>query len=307
VCGRDKTAFVGGQLHGVADQGRGEGDEATFASVHGRGFRLWRTRRFHDETSALTRRRRQGERNIGSLSRQFALTAKSMPPRYAIYFVPAAETALYQTGASLLGYDVYSGKPLPFPGGLALGPDDWHALTSAPRVYGFHATLKAPFRLAPGRSAEELAVNLAAFAAARAPVAIMPAVRTIGSFAAVIPAEPSAAVDRLAADCVRTFDPFRAPLNDDERRKRLASPLSAQLKENLERWGYPYVFDDFRFHMTLTGKITPACQEPVLTCLRNRLSAIEGRPLAVDRVALLCQSDRDTPFHLVASAPLSAR
>jgi putative phosphonate metabolism protein len=228
-------------------------------------------------------------------------------PRYAIFFVPAPETPLYQTGAALLGYDVYTGKQLPFPDGLALGHDDWRALTSEARVYGFHATLKAPFRLAPGRSTEELAAQLATFAAACAPVPIVPAVGTIGSFAAVIPAEPSAALNRLAAECVRAFDAFRAPLNDDERRKRLASPLSARHKENLERWGYPYVFDDFRFHMTLTGRIAPARQDPVLACLRDRLVAIEGRRLSVDRVALLCQPDRDTPFRLIASAPLSAR
>jgi putative phosphonate metabolism protein len=228
-------------------------------------------------------------------------------PRYAIFFVPAPETPLYQTGAALLGYDVYAGKPLPFPDGLALGHDEWRALTSEPRVYGFHATLKAPFRLAPGRTAEELAAHLTAFAAARATFAIVPAVGAMGSFAAVVPAEPSAALNRLAADCVRAFDAFRAPLNNDERRKRLAAPLSARHKENLERWGYPYVFDDFRFHMTLTGRIAPATHDPVLACLRDKLVAIEGRALAVDRLALLCQPDRDTPFHLIASAPLSAR
>jgi putative phosphonate metabolism protein len=229
-------------------------------------------------------------------------------PRYAIYFVPAPETPLYRTGAALIGYDVYSGSRLPFPGGLALGDDDWSALTSEPRMYGFHATLKAPFRLAPGRRAEELAAHLAAFAAAqREPVAIAPAVRTIGSFAALVPGKPSPALDRLAAGCVRAFDGFRAPLSDGERRKRLAAPLTDRHKENLERWGYPYVFEDFRFHMTLTGRIAPAHQETVLACLRQSLGGIEGRPLAVDRVALLRQPDGNTPFHLVASAPLPAR
>jgi putative phosphonate metabolism protein len=227
-------------------------------------------------------------------------------PRYAIYFVPAPETPLYRTGAALLGYDVYSGKPLPFPGGLALGYDDWFALTSEPRVYGFHATLKAPFRLAPGRTAEELAAQLRTFAAAREPVAIMPAVRTIGSFAALIPVEPSPSIDQLAADCVRAFDGFRAPLNGDERRKRLAAPLSARRREYLENWGYPHVFEDFRFHMTLTGQIAPASQEAVLAGLRQSFAAIEGRRLAVDRVALLCQPDGNTPFRLVASAPFEA-
>jgi putative phosphonate metabolism protein len=227
-------------------------------------------------------------------------------PRYAIYFVPAPETAFYRTGAAFLGYDVYSGQRLPFPGGLPLGAAAWAALTSEPRVYGFHATLKAPFSLAPGRRAEELAAHLAIFAATRAPVTIVPAVRTIGGFAALIPGEPSAALDRLAADCVQGFDGFRAPLSDSERAKRLAAPLSARHRENVERWGYPYVFEDFRFHMTLTGPLAPTSQDAVLACLCDRFSAIEGRPLPVDRVALLCQPDRDTPFHLVASAPLTA-
>ncbi len=228
-------------------------------------------------------------------------------PRYALYFVPAPDTVLYQAGAALLGYDVYSGKRVPFPGSLALAHDDWSALTSAPRAYGFHATLKAPFRLAPGRSAVELTAELQSFAAGRAPVAVTAAVRAIGRFAAVVPGEPSPALDALAADCVRAFDGFRAPLTEDERRKRLTAPLSDRHKENLARWGYPYVFDDFRFHMTLTGPLAPERQEPVLACLRGALAAVDGRPLAVDRIALLCQPDRDTPFHLVASAPLAAR
>jgi putative phosphonate metabolism protein len=228
-------------------------------------------------------------------------------PRYAIYFVPAPETALYQAGAALLGYDVYSGKPLPFPEGLALGRDDWSALTAEPRAYGFHATLKAPFRLAPGQRADDLAMRLETFArAARARVTIMPVVRTIGRFAALLPGEPCPALDALAADCVRSFDSFRAPLGDGERHRRLAAPLTVRHKDNLERWGYPYVFEDFRFHLTLTGPIAPAAQAAVLACLRGKLGAIEGRPLPVDRVALLCQPDGDTPFRLIASALLPA-
>ncbi|MCL2428733.1 MAG: DUF1045 domain-containing protein [Alphaproteobacteria bacterium] len=225
--------------------------------------------------------------------------------RYAIYFVPAAETPLYRAGAALIGYDVYTGKRLPFPGGLAFSDGDWTALTREPRVYGFHATLKAPFRLAPGKRAEDLAAHVVAFADGGQGVTITPAVRTIGSFAALVPDAPSPALNRLAADSVRAFDAFRAPLNDRDRRKRLAAPLTARHRENLERWGYPYEFEDFRFHMTLTGAVAPACQESVLACLQTELAAIEGRPLAVDRIALVHQPDPDSPFHLVTSAQLS--
>lgn len=229
-------------------------------------------------------------------------------PRYAIYFVPAAETPLYRAGAALIGYDAYSGKYLPFPDGLAFSDGDWSALTSEPRVYGFHATLKAPFRLASGKRAGELAARVFAFAGAgREDVTVTPAVRLLGSFVALVPYAPSPALDRLAADCVRAFDEFRAPLSDGERRKRLAAPLTFRHKENLERWGYPYVFEDFRFHMTLTGRVAPARQEQVIACLRTKLGTFEGRPLAIDRVALMYQPDLDAPFQVVASTPLSAR
>jgi hypothetical protein len=155
---------------------------------------------------------------------------------------------------------------------------------------------------------EELAAHLGIFAAAvRAPVSILPAVLTIGSFAALVPRERSPALDGMAADCVRAFDEFRAPLSDDERRKRLTAPLTARHKENLERWGYPHVFEDFRFHMTLAGPIAPAFRDTVLLCLHDKLMAIEGREMQVDRIALLCQPDPGTPFHLVASVPFSAR
>jgi len=229
-------------------------------------------------------------------------------PRYAVYFVPAPETPLYRAGAALIGYDVYRGECLPYPSGLPCDDAEWSALTTEPRVYGFHATLKAPFRLAPGRRAEELAARIAAFAGGwDEGVTITPSLSAVGGrFAALVPDAPSPALDRLAACCVRAFDEFRAPLNDDERRKRLTAPLTARHREYLERWGYPYVFEDFRFHMTLTGPLAVPRRESVLACLRESLGAVAGTPAPVDRIALLRQSDPDSPFRLVANAPLRA-
>ena len=74
-------------------------------------------------------------------------------PRYAIYYAAPRGSALDRFGADLLGYDAWSGDDLQFPNGLPL---DWRELTSDPRKYGFHATLKAPFALAPGKSETEL-------------------------------------------------------------------------------------------------------------------------------------------------------
>src|SRR5262249_14198568 len=69
--------------------------------------------------------------------------------RYAIYFVPPADSALYRFGAGFLGYDCYTGERLRQPHDTALTASEWAQLTREPRRYGFHATLKAPFRLVP--------------------------------------------------------------------------------------------------------------------------------------------------------------
>ncbi|WP_223252672.1 DUF1045 domain-containing protein [Paracoccus mutanolyticus] len=73
--------------------------------------------------------------------------------RYAIYHLP--EGALGRMGTAWLGWDPRRGSPAARPVVRAL-PGDAEALTRAPRPYGFHATLKAPFRLAAGHGPDEL-------------------------------------------------------------------------------------------------------------------------------------------------------
>ena len=127
-----------------------------------------------------------------------------------------------------------------------------------PRVYGFHATLKAPFYLANGASEAGLKDAVREFAANQAAVTVGKlAVRELGTFVALVPDARNPHVDRLAQACVQEFDRFRAPMREPERGRRLAADLTAGQIENLERWGYPYVAEDFRFHMTLTGSLAP--------------------------------------------------
>ena len=138
---------------------------------------------------------------------------------------------------------------------LSAAPD-WRDLTADPRKYGFHATLKAPFSLAQGRTEAELFAACAAFAATpRAIPVIRPVVGSISGFIAVIPADPPAELIRLAADCVSEFDAFRAPLTEADRARRNPSRLTSAQRAHLDRWGYPYVMEEFRFHMTLTGRL----------------------------------------------------
>jgi putative phosphonate metabolism protein len=228
-------------------------------------------------------------------------------PRFAIYFVPGADTALYRFGASVLGYDCYAGASITRMHADGLAEADWTALTAEPRTYGFHATLKAPFRLRDEFAEADLLAEMQASAVALSNIpTFAPTVELIGGFVALVPQDSTPALDRLAAQCVKSFDRFRAPMTTDEKARRTAAGLSAAQAENLERWGYPYVLDEFRFHMTLTGRIAPDRRTAVHALLREAFGRACGfHPIALDRLALVRQ-DFGTPFRVIDQVALHA-
>jgi putative phosphonate metabolism protein len=221
-------------------------------------------------------------------------------PRYAIYYVPAPDSGLNRVGARLLGYDAFGGEDLPFPDGILEAVPDWREQTSDPRKYGFHATLKAPMSLASGKTEVELLAACAVFAATpRAIPVIRPVVGSIEGFIAMVPAEPPPELIQLAADCVREFDWFRAPLSEQDRARRNPSQLTQAQREHLDRWGYPYVMDDFRFHMTLTGRLGAERREPLLKMLAERFAVLSLDTLPIDRIALFRQDNAVSRFRIV--------
>ena len=112
-------------------------------------------------------------------------------PRYAIYYVPSAASALYRFGAELIGYDAYTGQPLPFVGGIEAEIEGWKRLTADPRKYGFHATLKAPISLATCRTENELTATMHEFARMPRNIPVIaPSVRSISNFIAIVPDGP---------------------------------------------------------------------------------------------------------------------
>jgi putative phosphonate metabolism protein len=223
-------------------------------------------------------------------------------PRYAIYYTPEPGSDLDRFGAELLGYDATSGEDPAFPDGILQLAPDWRELTCDPRKYGFHATLKAPHALVPGKTEAELLAACEAFARTPQPIPVItPVVGSISGFIAVVPAKPSAELERLAGDCVEEFDSFRAPLTAEDRARRNPSMLTPRQREHLDRWGYPYVMQDFRFHMTLTGRLPPERHGPVLTMLKDRFSALGLKTLAIDRIALCRQDDADSRFRIVGT------
>jgi putative phosphonate metabolism protein len=221
-------------------------------------------------------------------------------PRYAIYFAPPPGSDLNRFGAQLLGYDAFSGEDLPFPDGIPQAAPDWREQTSDPRKYGFHATLKAPMSLADGKTEVELLAACAAFAAMPRPIPVIrPVVGSISGFIAVVPAEPPPELIQLAADCVSEFDSFRAPLSEADRARRNPSQLTPAQREHLDRWGYPYVMDDFRFHMTLTGRLGAECRAPLLKMLADRFVALDLTTLPIDQIAVFRQENAASRFRIV--------
>lgn len=226
-----------------------------------------------------------------------------MSARYALYFVPQPTTALAQFGARAIGHDIWTGQPAPL-----LDTETYRrhgaALTSEPRRYGFHATLKAPFHLASGHSEAELEARVAAFASKHSAVSLGHLhVTCLSHFIALVPRAPPCTLAALAADCVTQFDAFRAPLSVQDRARRLSANLSERQMQLLDAWGYPHVLDAFRFHMTLTGKV----DDETRRILQEELAALYAMidaPVVIDGLTLACQPTRDSPFHVKAHVPL---
>jgi putative phosphonate metabolism protein len=234
------------------------------------------------------------------------LTAMTGFPRYAIYYAAEADSALSRFGAELLGYDAHTGSELPFTDEALRLATDWREVTADPRKYGFHGTLKAPMALASGKTEAELSAACAAFAGkARSIPVIRPIVDSISGFIAMIPAEPVGELQQLAADCARDFDTFRAPLTAEDRARRNPAKLNERQRDYLDRWGYPYVMEEFRFHMTLTGRLDADRRGPIIEMLRRRFAGLRLDALAIDRISLFRQEDAESRFHIVGEWTLT--
>jgi putative phosphonate metabolism protein len=228
-------------------------------------------------------------------------------PRFALYFTPPPGSALARFGAGMLGYDCDAGAPVARRKLDGINAAAAAAATAEPARYGFHGTLMAPFALAAGRSTDELGDALAAFARGRASVPLgRLKVAGIGAFTALVPAGPEDAVRALAGDCVTAFNSFRAPLTAHDRERRVAARLSPRQIELLDRWGYPYVFSEFRFHMTLTGRLPADERARWQRALAAAFAPLAPTPVEIDAISLVRQEDRAVPFRVIAREPLLA-
>ena len=179
-----------------------------------------------------------------------------MIDRYAIYFAPPAASPLARFGAAWLGRDAETGAHLARPAMEGFSDERLACITAAPRGYGFHATLAPPMRLAEGCAPDALDEALVSFAASREPFQSPPLrLAALDGFLALVLADASAPMQALEDDIIRTFHRFRAPPTPAEYIRREAGTHTPRQEELLRQWGYPFVLDEFRFHMTLTCEL----------------------------------------------------
>lgn len=227
--------------------------------------------------------------------------------RWAVYFSPPPQSPWARAGADWLGRDIDGGGCGPAPRIAGWSAQTWSRVTAAPRLYGWHATLRAPWRLASGCSSAKLLSVLRTLAAEVAPFDLPPL--RLGSpdgFLALQPVHACAALQALAEACVVRLQPTAAPLTPTELGRYSARGLSLRQRQYLRAWGYPYVLEEFRFHMTLTERL-----EALSVAQRAELQAAAAarfdslpQPLRVEALSLFAQPEPTAPLRRVAHVPL---
>ena len=218
--------------------------------------------------------------------------------RFAIYYL-APEGPLADFGAAWLGWDIATGMPVSQP--EVEGIDE---ITATPRKYGFHATLKPPFFLAEGGKLQNLEKAVEALAGRLVPVGCDELeLAEMGGFLALTPRGNHRRINRLAAEIVERLDAFRRLPSAAEIARRREAGLTARQEAMLARWGYPYVKDEFRFHMTLTGNLGPERVSGVMQSMRPLLPPLPA-PFTLDEIALVGERP-DGRFELLHRYALS--
>ena len=229
-----------------------------------------------------------------------------MSARYAIYFAPDRHSPWRQFGAHWLGRDEHDSMALPQPALAGISPAELARITQEPRRYGFHATLKAPFRLASDHDEASLIRRMDGLASTLSPVALGPLrVASLGAFLALIPENSPPGLQVLAAACVTGLDDLRAPLRDAELVRRRIENLDVRALELLTTYGYPHVLERFRLHLTLTGPIEGAVAERISDALAPQVARLNAQaPLALDRLCLFVEKTPGAPFHRIIDLKL---
>ena len=228
---------------------------------------------------------------------------QTMFKRYAIYFVPKG--ALAKFGRAWLGWDCRKGQYIRSENAFSEPLSDREYFTKKPRKYGLHATLKAPFRLQTTQNEPALRSAFHGFCNHQKPAASGNlTLSEQGGFISLRPQRQSAALFELGKNCLEAFDPFRAPLDQNDLNRRRNARLSPRQNDFLHQWGYPYVLQEFQFHITLSSRLSIMQREKIIPALKNLLAHELDCPFIIAHLALMGE-DRNGQFHILEEANLS--
>ena len=228
-----------------------------------------------------------------------------MSERYGIYFAPPVTSELWRHAAIWLSRDAATGSAIEADIG-GLDPARRFALTRSARRYGFHATVKAPMALDAKLEGKDLDRALKAWAAVNAPVAVGRVVlEPLAGFLALVPARQTRELTDFVQKVVVDFDGFRAPLSEADTQRRKSSALTPRQLELLGLYGYPYVMEEFRFHMTLTDRLAAEEREGVEAAAAAWFAPFIGQELLLDRLVLFHEAEPGAPFKRLRDYPLA--
>jgi uncharacterized protein DUF1045 len=220
--------------------------------------------------------------------------------RIALYYAPRPDDPLFAEAATWLGRDPESGAPVP-----QLDLPGIEAITADARLYGFHATLRPPMGLPPGTQWQEIAAAAAALADGVEPFDLpMLAVADVFGFLALRETEASMPLQALADLCVASFDRLRLPRTEPEADRRRRADLTPAQSAMLARWGYPWVFGTWYFHMTLTRGLSAEEKAIYLPAAEHHFARALLEPRRVDQLCLFVQQTPDQPFLIAERFPL---
>lgn len=218
--------------------------------------------------------------------------------RYAVYYAPALGSDWDHFGRRwLTGHWRHS----------ALPEAVWLQLLRSPARYGFHATLKAPFRLAQGVT-ETLLMDAVSTLATGQQAVNLGRLELLGldSYVALTPSEPTQDLIKLAQRCVKELDELRAPLNPTELAHRLREPLDQRALELLQSYGYPHVLERFVFHLTLASVTCTNERVLVMEFARTILNELNLHQLSLDRLCVFVEPQPGDHFERLEDFELSA-
>jgi putative phosphonate metabolism protein len=227
--------------------------------------------------------------------------------RYAIYFAPPEGSELERICSAVLGRCARTGTALGQQAIPGIDPARLAELTASPRHYGLHATLKPPFFLADSHDEMELLENTAMIAS-KIQAFDLPGLElaSIGSFLALTLTGPSPELQDLARVSVTVLDPFRRPPQPEERERRRAKSLTPNQERLLNLWGYPYVLEEMRFHLTLTGSIQcPDERDRIHAALTPLLAPVLHTPVPAREISVFRQPCLKEPFTILERITLA--